>query len=149
MSIFRGSSTQSRPGDRRRHRGQSLVEFALVLPLFLLILAAIVDFGMALSSTITLSNAAREGARLGTVNPSPAAVEARVRAVATTLDGTRLTVTSTCRTPSGSSWVACSGAGWQQGDSMVVTANYNYQLIWPLAFGTNIPLSSSVEMRVE
>jgi Flp pilus assembly protein TadG len=148
MSIFRGSS-QSRSDDRRRRRGQSLVEFALVLPLFLLILAAIVDFGMALSSTITLSNAAREGARLGTVNPSPTAVEARVRAVANTLDGTRLTVTSTCRTLSGSTWVTCSGAGWQPGDSMIVQANYEYRLIWPLAFGTAIPLSSSVEMRVE
>jgi Flp pilus assembly protein TadG len=125
------------------------VEFALVLPLFLLILAAIVDFGMGLASTITLSNAAREGARLGTVNPSPSAIEARVRSVATTLDGTRLTVTSSCRTPSGSSWVACSGAGWQAGDSMVVRADYQYRMIWPLAMGTVIPLSASVEMRVE
>lgn len=121
----------------------------MVLPLFLLILAAIVDFGMALSSTITLSNAAREGARLGTVNPSPAAVEARVRAVANSLNGPHLTVTSTCRTPSGSSWVTCSGAGWQPGDSMVVQATYQYHVIWPLAMGTVIPLSSSVEMRVE
>jgi hypothetical protein len=32
---------------------------------------------------------------------------------------------------------------------MVVTADYDYRLIWPLAFGTNLPLSSSVEMRVE
>jgi Flp pilus assembly protein TadG len=145
MFSYRGSGTHG----RRRARGQSLVEFALVLPLFLLILAAIVDFGMGLATTITLGNAAREGARLGTVNPNTTAVEARVRAVAGTLDGTRLTVTTSCRTPSGSGYTTCSGSGWQPGDSMIVRADYQYRVIWPLMFGTVIPLSSSVEMRVE
>jgi hypothetical protein len=121
----------------------------MVLPLFLLILAAIVDFGMGLATTITISNAAREGARLGTVNPSPSAIETRVRAVAEGLDTSRLTVTSSCLKPSGSSWVACTGSGWEAGDSMVVRAEYEYRVLWPLAFGTVIPLASSVEMRVE
>ncbi len=149
MFTTRGSRSHGRSDDRRRGRGQSLVEFALVLPLFLLILAAIVDFGLGLATSITISNAAREGARLGTVNPSPAAIDARVRAVATGLDSSRLTVTTSCLTQFGSSWTACSGSGWQQGDSMVVRADYQYQVLWPLAFGTIIPLSSSVEMRVE
>jgi hypothetical protein len=134
---------------QRGQRGQSLVEFAMVLPLFLLILAAIVDFGMGLASSITISNAAREGARLGIVDPDPSAIETRVRAVASGLDGAELTVTSTCLTPSGSSWVACGGTPWQPGDSMIVRADYDYHIIWPLFFGTVIPLSSSVEMRVE
>ena len=134
---------------RRRSRGQSLVEFALVLPLFMLILAAIVDFGMGLATSITISNAAREGARLGVVNPSTSAITDRVRAVASELDSTRLAVSTSCLTSSGSSWAACSGSGWQQGDSMVVRVDYDYHVIWPLAFGTVIPLSSSVEMRVE
>ena len=142
MGISKGMSK------RRHQRGQSLVEFALVLPLFLLILAAIVDFGMGLATTITISNAAREGARLGVVNPSPTAIEARVRSVASGVDGTRLSVSTACLTPSGSSWVACSGT-WAQGDSMIVRVDYDYHVIWPLAFGTVIPLSSSVEMRVE
>jgi Flp pilus assembly protein TadG len=148
MFDSRGSKAQHRSPDRRRRRGQALVEFALVLPLFLLILAAIVDFGMGLSSTITLGNAAREGARLGTVNPSPSAIEARVRSVAAGLDLTELTVTSSCLTKSGGSYTTCPGT-WQPGDSMVVNASYRYHVIWPLAFGTVIPLSSSVEMRVE
>lgn len=121
----------------------------MVLPLFLLILAAIVDFGMALSTSITISNAAREGARFGVVDPDPSAIETRVRAVATGLNDADLTVTSTCLTPSGSSWVACSGTPWQPGDSMIVRADYDYHIIWPLFFGTVIPLSSTVEMRVE
>jgi hypothetical protein len=134
---------------RRHQRGQSLVEFAVVIPLFLLILAAVVDFGMGLSASITISNAAREGARLGIVDPSPATIEGRVRAVASNLDDSALTVTSTCLTPSGSSWVACGGTPWQPGDSMIVRAEYSYHMIWPLFFGTVIPISTSVEMRVE
>jgi Flp pilus assembly protein TadG len=50
-----------------RARGQSLVEFALVLlPLFLLILG-VVQFGLIFNSYVTMTNAAREGARTGTI----------------------------------------------------------------------------------
>jgi Flp pilus assembly protein TadG len=50
-----------------RARGQSLVEFALVLmPLFLLILG-VVQFGLIFNSYVTMTNAAREGARSGTI----------------------------------------------------------------------------------
>src|SRR6186997_3699952 len=52
----------------RRHRGQALVEFALVIPLFLLMLVALFDLGRAVFSYNTLTNAAREGARLAIVN---------------------------------------------------------------------------------
>ncbi|MGE0058931.1 MAG: TadE/TadG family type IV pilus assembly protein [Dehalococcoidia bacterium] len=49
---------------RSRHElGQSLVEFAFVLPIFLLIIMAIVDFGWAFRGYIVTTNAAREGAR--------------------------------------------------------------------------------------
>ena len=52
---------------RRRDRGQSLVEFSLVLmPLFLLILG-VVQFGLIFNSYVTMTNAAREGARTGTI----------------------------------------------------------------------------------
>lgn len=50
---------------RARHRhglGQSLVEFALVLPLMLVFLAGALDLGRVFYATITLNNAAREGA---------------------------------------------------------------------------------------
>ena len=54
---------------KRRERGQSLVETAVVLPILLLLVAAIVDFGRAFDAYIILTNAAREGARFGSVNP--------------------------------------------------------------------------------
>ncbi len=52
---------------RRDRRGQGLVEFALVLPVFLLILLAIFDSGKGVYSYNTLAQAAREGARLAAV----------------------------------------------------------------------------------
>jgi TadE-like protein len=50
-----------------RRRGQSLVEFALVLPIFLVILFGLIDLGRAVYLNSTLSQAAREGARLASV----------------------------------------------------------------------------------
>ena len=56
-----------RPRRRRSDRGQSLVEFSLVLmPLFIIVLA-IVQFGFIFNAYVTLTNATREGARNGTV----------------------------------------------------------------------------------
>ena len=64
MSIRRWSRSAS----TRRDRGQALVEFALVIPLFLLMMLALFDLGRAVFAYNTLTNAAREGARLAIVN---------------------------------------------------------------------------------
>lgn len=58
-----------RHGARRRGRGQALVEFALVLIPFLLILMAIFDFGRAIYVYNGVSQAAREVARTASVHP--------------------------------------------------------------------------------
>ena len=59
---------------RRNHRlgsrGQSLVEFALVLPIFLLLLFGLIDGGRLVYHHSVLSQAAREGARLASVEAS-------------------------------------------------------------------------------
>jgi len=59
---------RTRSASARRTRGQALVEFALVIPLFLLMLVALFDLGRAVFAYNTLTNAAREGARLAIVN---------------------------------------------------------------------------------
>jgi hypothetical protein len=58
--------------DRRggRSRGQSLVEFALILPVFALLFAATLDLGRLFYAQITLTNSAREGAFEGARDPS-------------------------------------------------------------------------------
>lgn len=58
-----------RPSSKRR-RGQSLVEFALVLPIFLLLLFGLIDAGRLVYQHSVLSQAAREGARLAAVEAS-------------------------------------------------------------------------------
>jgi hypothetical protein len=51
----------------RNHRaaGQGLVEFVVVMPVFLILLAGMLEFGLAFSDKLTLGNATREGARIG------------------------------------------------------------------------------------
>jgi Flp pilus assembly protein TadG len=63
-----------RPG---RPAGQGLAEFAMVLPLFLLLFMGVVDFGSAVFTYNSLTNAAREGARLAIVNQDKPSVIAR------------------------------------------------------------------------
>jgi len=49
----------------RRSHGQDVIEYALILPLLLLLLFGIADFGVVLMRYNTVANAAREGARAG------------------------------------------------------------------------------------
>lgn len=53
---------------RKREDGQSMVEFALVLPILLLFLLGIVEFGWLFNAKISLTSAAREGARAAAVS---------------------------------------------------------------------------------
>lgn len=132
-----------------RRRGQALVEFALVVPLFLLLLAGMIDFGLGLNASITVTNAAREGARLGTTTPDATAISARAMSMTAGLDASKVTVASACKRPTGSTPSTCTLNTWQSGDSVVVTVEYDYTMIWPLAMGTTIHLGSTTEMRLE
>jgi hypothetical protein len=53
-----------------REDGQSIVEAAIVIPLFILILCGILDFGWIMASQLKLNNCSREGARYAVVNSS-------------------------------------------------------------------------------
>jgi TadE-like protein len=141
-------AARSRGGARRRRNGQSLVEFAVVLPIFLLVLAGILDFGLGLYSQMTIINASREGARFGVVDPgNVSGVEDRVQAMA---GGLAVDTTVACRRPTGpSTFIACPSPMWQSGDAVSVKVDYDYHMIWPLFFGNTIGLSSTVQMRIE
>lgn len=54
-----------------RNHGQALAEFALVVPIFLIFLFAIIDVGRFVFTANTLSNSAREAARIGSVGARP------------------------------------------------------------------------------
>ena len=64
---------------RRDARGQGLVEFALVIPIFLLVLVAVFDLGRAVFAYNTLTNAAREGARIAIVNQYKSSIIAKAK----------------------------------------------------------------------
>ena len=74
MNVF-----SRRRRSNRRRRGQALVEFALVLPIFLLVLVALFDLGRAVFAYNTLTNASREGVRLAIVNQDTASIIARAK----------------------------------------------------------------------
>ena len=74
---------------RGADRGAAAVEFALLLPLLLILVFGIIDFGRMLNAQITLTEAAREGARASVLGTS---VSARVNQLTGGL-GTTVTVT--------------------------------------------------------
>lgn len=74
-----------RPVVRPVRDGQSLVEFALVLPLILLLIMGVVDFGRGIFAFNEVSNAAREGGRTGIVNQTLTDIRSRAAAQAIAL----------------------------------------------------------------
>lgn len=62
---------------RRDHRGQALVEFALIVSLFVLVVVGLFDAGRAVYTYNALSNASREAVREAIVHQNDAAIEAR------------------------------------------------------------------------
>ena len=62
--------TRRHPGSAGARRGQALVEFALVLPVFLLMLFGTIDAGRLVYLNSTVAQAAREGARVASVEAS-------------------------------------------------------------------------------
>ncbi len=66
----------------RRERGAAAVEMALVLPVLLLVIGALVDLGRMFHAQLVLSSAAREGARMVSVDYSNADAITRMTAAA-------------------------------------------------------------------
>lgn len=66
---------------RQAQRGAAVVEFALILPLLLLLLIGTVDLSLALYDKSVITNASREGARAGIVARNPKLTDADIRQV--------------------------------------------------------------------
>lgn len=72
----------------RESRGQTLVEFALILPIFVLLLVGVFDLGRGIFAYSTINNAAREAVRLGIVDQNVEAIRDVGRQHAVALDMT-------------------------------------------------------------
>jgi Flp pilus assembly protein TadG len=131
-------------GTAERERGAAAVEFALLLPILLIVVFGLIDFGRALNAQVTLTEAAREGARLAALGQ--ANVVSRTQAAATGLSAVNVAVTA-CPLNSGASTDA------------VVTASYQFSFVTPVGaiagmfggagFGAPITLTATEDMPCE
>lgn len=129
----------------RDERGVAAVEFALVLPLLLILMFGIVEFGLAWYSKQVLTNASREGARAGIVWQDPKMTDSEITAVVQnylTQSGFTQPVT-----------VTVTGAGGASGDPLTVKVSENYSFnVLPgfvAAVTGQITIESTTVMRHE
>ena len=115
----------------RKEKGQSLVEFALILPLLLLILAGVLDVARLYYVYVVLTDAASEGVSYAAINPpadptdpedpDTAEIRARTLSACTGVDDRVQSVTIDCPT--------CPGVA--SGDAITVTVSYRYAVMTP------------------
>lgn len=140
---------RSRP--KRDESGAVAVEFAILVPIMLIIVFGIIDFGVAINRSMMLDNAAREGARKGSLGATSTEIRNVVASDTQGIPGT-VHVDVTCRTPMG---VACSSYDSQaeSGGSVRVTVSYDHPWVTPIAsmlgFGEKLHLQEYTEMRIE
>ena len=125
------------PGRFRRltgDRGAAAVEFALVVPILLLLVFGIAEFGRAYNIQTTLSGAAREGARTMALQNDVGAATAATVAAAEPLDlgGAQISVSPG----------ACPVSGTTASDTVRVTVTYEMDYLTNL-FGSSLQLSGS------
>ncbi|NIM95916.1 MAG: pilus assembly protein [Anaerolineales bacterium] len=123
---------------RGRERGQELVEYAIILPIFLLILMSILDLGRAVYCYSAIQNSAREGARYGVIHPEDVAgIEAVVQRKAVGLNPAAMTVTVVL----------------PDEDTIRVAVSFQFRAVTPIIgalLGANeITLASQSTMRIE
>ena len=104
----------------RSEQGQTAVEFALVAPFLVMLLLAILQLGITFNHYLTVTDAARAGARRAIVarvaGLTPADIEASVRAAASDLDQSQLKV-------------LVDDATWNvSGSNVIVTVTYPYAI---------------------
>jgi len=125
----------------RNEKGQSLVEFAILLPVLLLLLMGILEFGLMLNSYLTINNSAREGARLGIVAGSNIEIKQLINNISPNLDSKYLVINVT--PPEGNR---------KSGDTLKVEVIYNYHVIIPIIsniLGNVVELKAQTSMRIE
>ncbi|NLP50797.1 TadE family protein [Bacillus sp. RO1] len=122
----------------KSQKGQSLVEFALIVPLILLLLFGMFDIGRVLFSAVALEHAAREGARVASVGKTNAEVIASINNATTGLDTSLVSV-------------SISTEARNSGENIEIYLSYPVNMINPLlrSFQHSFTISSKSVMRVE
>ena len=132
---------------RKKERAQALVEFAFVLPILLLLLVAVIDFGIVFYTQMALTNAAWEGARAGAtiIDPSQGDLEitGAIHSAAYGLDISRLAIDidpTQDEPPRNQPFPA------PRGEPLTVTLQYQVNLSFP---PLTIPVTGKAVTRME
>jgi len=134
---------------QRRARGQGLVEFALVMPVVLMLLLGVLEVGRVVFTMATLSHAVNEGARLATLpgTPDVDAVKDRVVEHATVVGVAEANITVTVTSVSGA---ARAYSSRQMGDRIKVSLEHTYQPAVSFIFGApSLTLRRETEIMAE
>lgn len=135
---------------RRENSGQSLVEFALVLPLLLFLLMTIFEFGNIFHSYLLITQASREGARMGVVGEPNAEIENRVHEICSVLNTSKLTIDiypNDDKDPDSGKYLYRN-----RGVPLEVTLDYQVDLFTPLMgsiLDNPFPIKAKSIMRIE
>jgi Flp pilus assembly protein TadG len=125
----------------RNEKGQSLVEFAIILPVVMLILMGIIEFGLMINCYLKVENAAREGARTGIVSSANVDIQEAVVRISPNLVPENLTVNVT------------PAEGYRKsGEALTVEVIYKYEMTVPIIsniFGRTVDLKAQTSMRIE
>jgi Flp pilus assembly protein TadG len=122
-------------------RGQTMAELALVLPVLLVLLLGIAQFGVTFNNYVTLTDAARAASRKGAVSRNAANPKADCESQGYAA-GTNL------KNPTTDFVVTCTSS-WQAGTDVTVTASYPYSISllgWVVKSGK---LNTTMKERVE
>jgi Flp pilus assembly protein TadG len=132
---------------RLNERGAVAAEFALLLPVLLMILFGTIEFGMIMYSRELITNASREGARAGIIQVTPKPTAGAITTIATTyLTGVGINLADVT--------IAVAGAGGANPATLTVTATYRYPWLIPyipivLGLPRPFPLTGRTIMRHE
>jgi len=145
----------------RNQRGAALVEFTIVALLLFTLLFGIIEFGLLIKDYLTLSHAAREGARSAALGSTTTVINDRIDDMTIALSGGDVTPTLEKSTDDGGSWVSLGNAGTDPdknnaatGNLVRVTISYPHQLvaggILPfIGSGGSMTISGNMIMRRE
>ena len=106
-------------------RGQSLVEMALVLPIIIMLMLGLLDFGRAFYTLVALRDAADEGASYASIKPSDTAgIQQRAAEASTALVNVQVGDVSVIRPPT-----------LAVGQPITVTVDFSFELFTPFVQG--------------
>lgn len=142
--------TAVRPLLRRRERGASAVEFALVMPFLLLLVFGLIQYGLYFWALQGGSDVARSAARLAAVGNANACADFR-ESVASEVGGYASTTPTITRVYSDAETTNAALGTWETGDLVTVTVTFRaIDLNFPFVpFIENGTVSQRVEARVE